>query len=1281
MKVWRRCFSAVLAFIVFMTSVNFTEAAGTYDKENFIWTASDAEVVAGYYGLDELETAVLLNPSVDSGFEYTLFTPYDNETEGKKDLVAVDYVNQCVYAKALHINGFSWLPTEVILSAAGEEEMIPLTAGVCYYNEIEYYAKGAFTYSGNSYKVNVIYQLHLDISAEEQLRILEIPQILAQTANNLEVSFHDLEDDLADFIAMIPAFYEMLGVEYIEKAAAASELETTETAVPLFDPIEDEEVIASIQALYREYMDNGGDLILHNMREEYFSNYGGHSLTYAFEKGEQLQKQSESLLEHVFVLKDSNLSNKCNKLKDIDQELYTKVKNTRSVLRGMQGTVLKPGELALLADPANWRILDPSVRDRIFSDSYTSEEFASLEAAVYRLRNSKPEIPEIESETLFAAEIGAKCEIIYHEITVTVSAETVNGNLEDSSLKALEPVSVIVKLLENSTADEIRQAIENTGIERFALDAWNTLDAEYQINTSNYDREENGIPKALNSNVECRISYSPKMYRLKTNFGKSGNVPYGYKLELPKSVIEDTSYDYVVETEGGTKVSYNEGTTYKVTQPVTITQTEGAEKTEYRLYDFLISDSQYSMSDEIKQILASTALESPTLKIRIPDGSTVGEVMEKNGFYYIEAQNYDAGILGMTWVPHIAYVMNGNEELVKVTFDGNKATWTEEWFTHVNVSYRLKIEKVQNGILNRPLDETEDVLYALNLPHELVTHTVKQNQLLNGSEGVTAKTLYDQFISVAEMMTPDNLELLSTCMQTDEEKQAMLRLRKSHEKGGGWNIASDELALYTYLKLCAAAEWSLATYYEQGLYKEVAEQAAVFADCLEVITAAQGLWSMLELVPEYKAKMQKVVELLPDLRKLSESIEEPHPAIDMSDDGYEELITYLISMEGKTSAVETSDGIYAYASIRRNQSKVGALRVSVQVNGNVAKTKELVYNMESASHTLTEEEAQTIKEYIKELEEAFGLTEEEKVYYKEPISTGIPKAGDSVGKNEVVSLVYYPMEYIVTMSGVPEYEAAFKYKSNYVVPLPAYSDDTEAKSYYRYKIKADDEEYIKVSNGQSGYYTFTKEDLTTLFVNGHYEIYAREEVEMLPAVEISVEILPDDSLMRGYKAERIDSENVNLYLDVRPNGLTIDNFRKMAAFSAENGKEVIVGELDNSNIREPKNYEYLANGATVECIAKDKHGDEHTTTFTIIILGDINKSGKIDINDAQLIAKNYLGTAGEKEKIGDEITQYAADVNCNGNYKDSNDAHLLLKKINYWNSTSGDKKYESILGQ
>ena len=60
--------------------------------------------------------------------------------------------------------------------------------------------------------MNVIYQLHIEVSTEEQTRILEIPQILAQTANNLEVNLNEINSDLKKFSDMVPYLYELVNL-------------------------------------------------------------------------------------------------------------------------------------------------------------------------------------------------------------------------------------------------------------------------------------------------------------------------------------------------------------------------------------------------------------------------------------------------------------------------------------------------------------------------------------------------------------------------------------------------------------------------------------------------------------------------------------------------------------------------------------------------------------------------------------------------------------------------------------------------------------------------------------------------------------------------------------------------------------------------------------------------------------------------------------------------------------------------------------------------------------
>lgn len=1289
MKAWKCCLALVLSLMIFTTSVNISEAAGTYDIENFIWKADEAEIVAEFYGLDKKEIDVLKNNAINGGREYTLFAPYDNGTGGKRDLIAVDYLNKKVYAKALYTEGLAWLPTTAVLSAEGEEkETIVLTAGVCYYNEVEYYASEAFTYDGYSYTVEVNYQLYVEVAPTEQIRILQIPVVLTQTAVNLETNLEGVCSELENLGDMIPALNELLAFEFpveeIVENKETGEKEKIESTEPAFDPEEDADIIETIETLYQEYTENEG-LILYNLSEEYRRLGGKNILAYTFSKGAQIQQESAALYEKVSILKDSTrLRNVCKELYTEAPDLYAQLKNLQRTLRNLRGSAADSSELEGLRDTANWTILDENIKAQIFAESYTEEDFAALESAVYALRNYEPEVPEMKTETLVAAEIRVGCDITMYDISVSMNAMAVSGVLEDSGVYELEVFGTTITLLEGATADEIKTAIEQTGIESMALSAWNSVNSIYEIDTRYYNRKESGIPTTLYDNAACEISYSPKFYKVKTNFRGNAELPFGFQFELPVSSDEEISYEYIVETESGGKVSYNEGMTFKVTQHVTITQLEGAEKVEYRLYDFLINDKQYTMSREAKQVLANTAVDSPTLKIRMPDGRTVGDIIEENGAYRIEAQDYSAGILGMTWEPDTVYLMNNNEILFEVPFEGNTATWAVEGFTHVNVTYRLKIEKVSAGLMNRPVDETGDVLYALNLPHELVTHTVKQNQLLSTGEEISAKILYEELAAISSLINADNFALLASCMESDEEKDALLRLQGSDNqiiKGqngqslgyGAWNTANNELALYTYLKLCADSNWSLAKYYKQGLYDKVAEQAAVVADCLEVIVAAPKFLNLVNGIEKLKEKKDQIVEMLPKLRQLSEEIDGAHEAILMGDESYEELIELLLTMEGKTAPVDSSNGIYAYTTIRRNGSDTGSLTLSVQVGSKLAQTKEISYVTADGIHILTDTEADQIVQYIAELEELCGMTAEEKQYY-DLVATAIPQAGAVLGKNEVISLTYLPKEYTVTIKDVPEYQATFKYKSDYVIALPPYSEkDPEATKYYRYWI--DPETPVKAENVSGGYYAFSKEDLTTKFVNGHYEIYKREEVLVIPEVAITAKVNMNEELVRGCEVYNNPGEHSWIYLDAAPGGIKLSQFMSLVSFTYGDGQEAET-VIYNSN-RDPKYQSYLANGSEVVCTAYDENGDPHETVYTVIMMGDVNKNGKVDTNDAMIIAKNYLGTADDAENIyNDEALRYAADMNRNDNATDSNDALQIVKKCMYWDATDG-KRYVS----
>lgn len=318
---------------------------------------------------------------------------------------------------------------------------------------------------------------------------------------------------------------------------------------------------------------------------------------------------------------------------------------------------------------------------------------------------------------------------------------------------------------------------------------------------------------------------------------------------------------------------------------------------------------------------------------------------------------------------------------------------------------------------------------------------------------------------------------------------------------------------------------------------------------------------------------------------------------------------------------------------------------------------------DETSHKLTEEEAAQIQELVAELEAAAGLREEERPYYTAP-SVPIPKAGETLKKNAEISLIYSPMEYRVTIAGVPDYEASFRYKGDYVIPLPPYSEEADANCKYIYWI--DSETPIEVENGTNGFYEFTIEDLTTRFdVNGHFELYKREEVVLNASIKAEIE--PDGELIRGFEEEIIDKNSTYLCLDVEPNGIKVSEFLKSVTFVSEEAEEVIVGDMTQNGVGTISGDKILKNGSTIDCFITDRKGKEHCTTFTIIILGDVNKSGKVDNNDTWLMAASYTGNVATPISERDSATKRAADVNGNG-YMDSNDVWLMWRKINDFES-------------
>ena len=1288
MRVWKRCIAALLALIMMFTSANFGFAAGRLDEETNLWSATAAAIVAERYGVlsNAKVAAVLGNGAINSGAEYSVAAPYHNGTEGKSDLIAVDYRGKVFYVDSYMTEGYLWVPVEAELLADGEvQETFALTESVTYYNNVEYYAEQAFTYDGNHYTIEVTYELALNIDAAEQQRILEIPMHLGQAVRNIEKTLSGMWYDLYTFEQMIPSLNELQN----KTLPAAKDGEAGE---PFFKADEHAAELAAITALYAEYTKDAAALHLDMFDicdESLITADSG--LVYAIEHGDTVRDTAAALYEKLLVLAESQrLNSLLSQLKGVDSELHAKLKNLYRYLDRFVGTASKEGSLEILKNNDNWSILDESVQARVFKEDYDTAEFAALETAVSGMRNVAYTVPAVSEEPITATKVSISCEIVTCDVTVTVTAQVCDP--ETGELKSLAAYSDTVTLLQGTVPEDVVDAVEELGLEDTALARWNSVSEDYQIGLGHYDRAVTTLEESLQSDLTYEISYTPKTYEVKTNFAGKLQVPFGYRLTLPEYDGEDGWYDYHVTYADGKKDSHNQGMTFVVNADATIEQTKGAAKFAYRILDFLAEDSRYEVSDAAAKILKNAAVKSPELKIRIPDTKVFGEIVNTGSGFYVEAADCPSGISGMTWKLDAVTLYDGINKVQDVAVSGGKASWETAGFTHVIAHYSLHITKLS---FTQKLTDEELTEY-INLPHVLTQEIVQQNEALSGDTGITGKTMLAAMKEREGIMTL--LPSFGEFMTSAEGKNAILRLSGSENanvKGangeklgyGGWSATSDEPAIYKYLKLCDDADWSVATYYQEGYYEKLAEQSLLMADCLEDILKDPGFIEVLELF-NVADKKKEIEDIVPELRELSTAMKGPNSHLNLKHTQIHDLVAACLEAEGKTRAYEAADSLYATTTLRRNGENSGSLQVTVQV-GNVEKTLTMGYELETVVgsdrfHAMTAAEAETLHKFIDDAKASGNIDDYTEQFYDLAAVGTVFGEGDALYHNEVISLIYTPKTYVVTIKGVStdKYMETIHYNGgeSYVIDLPAKSDDPAEKSYYQYIFpnKGGDDAVRNVANGTAGHYGFSEKDLLTLFTGGSYSVI-RKELRIKGDPEVSFKPKLSAELIRG---AQVDRKNHYFYLDAVPTGLTCGQLLEQLNPVVENGGVKAI------TLTTPYGYvleedDLVVTGTKLHYVLQDVFGKEYDSNlneFVIIMMGDVNGDGLCDDSDLDKIIGIYFLETDKKGNYVEPfplttIESLAANMN-NSKKIDSNDAWIIRSKSLYWNA---DKKQHQII--
>lgn len=1286
MKIWKRCAAALLALIMMVTSVSFGFAAGRIDGETGIWSATAAEIVAEQYGIsdDRFVAAVLDSPAVDAGFEYTAEVPHENGTEGKQDLLVVDYLNKVVYARSFESNGLRWIPDEAVLSVEGEvQETFVLTESVSYYNNEEFYASAPFAYDGKRYTIEVTYSLPLDIDVAEQQRILDIPAHLMQAAKNTDTTLARMRSNLDLFGREIPTLNKMLTM-YLPA-------EEGEEAEPFFDGEEHAAEIAAITALFAEYTKNEEtpQLDLLALSGEAWDSELN-SLAYAMEDGLKVKETAEALYEKLSVLNESQrLRILLSQIKKVDTEAHTSLK----ALYKYMGRIITP--LEELQSDDSWMILDESVQASIFKEGYTAEELDALSATATSLKGYIA--PTATAETFVPVRGTVSCEIVTHDVEIVVSAKVVGEGIGNAELTELTPYSDTIRVLDGLTQQELAGAILVTGVEEEALRQWNGLDDAYKIDESHYVRTTSAVDGVLSSDINYTIDYSPQEYTVNTNYGMTLTVPFGYLLELPVCVDGDGWYDYRVVLNGGGEISYNQGSVFAVEANMEIFRTTGTAKFEYRVLDYLADDPQYGMNDLAKKILYNTALNSPMVRIRVP-GENISPIVDTGAGFYVKAEKLASGMAGMSWIVDGATLYDGKSVVHNLSPVEGKISWETAGFTHLMIDHSMEITRVRDGALSRPLSESEINGYA-NLPYELSAEVGAQQRALSGDERGTAKStleMMEDYEWIMSLLKNSDEREFFEYMSTAAGKNAIRLLTSSESmdvKGvngeplgkGGWSKYNTEMAaLFYYLRKCESAGWSVATYYEHGYYEALAHHAELMGKCLQDIVDDAGFIAAAK-AGGYSSQVQSLKNVIPVLEKMVENMKVPNAILDVSHARFSSLIADLLAAEGNVRSYDNASTIYAYETVRRNGENFGSLQVTVQKDS-IARTETIDYELETVNgseryHIVTPEEAAFLQSFVAEAEADLNLDAEEKQYHDCYANGSIPNAGEHLKGSKDVIFLYTPKTYTVTIDGVStsEYMETFRYGEPYTIDLPAKNDAATPSIYYEYTFYDENGEVLDVvgvENGSVGHFTFTKEQLPKLFPYGTYVIYRKECIEN----GVPTTLLKPQLTAEWIRGAVEDKWNRMLFLDALPKstyegityeGLTYERFKEQVQLEVQNGK-LLTFEILDAEGYELKSDALVATGMTIHHVMENVYGKEvegNLNGYTIIMMGDVNYDGKCDDADARAVAETYFL---ERDKEGKYIEppelnfRLAANMNNNATL-DSNDAWFIRSKVLHWN--------------
>lgn len=612
---------------------------------------------------------------------------------------------------------------------------------------------------------------------------------------------------------------------------------------------------------------------------------------------------------------------------------------------------------------------------------------------------------------------------------------------------------VILSVKQNATEAEINAAIEKSGVVAQAQAAWGeAYKAEHYEATT--------AVSEVNGNIVVTITYAPVNYTITYNYQDAKQVPYGYTEVLEYHEDATKAYDYTVN--GEPKMA---GLAFYITGDTEITRTEGKAYAYTTLYTVIGQNFGNKLAQDI---LASGAIYGDAaILYRAPE--TLEEIQGTlvNKELSVVA-SYESDCLGLKWVPYTY----GNETVGFKQFSGNTASGYAA--RQAQVDYILKLTNVEEAEVAEVLTLVEE-LYA-----EATSQMAGMDSLMAQYDDVTKlnKGYLEGLISIIKNFdfTPGDGANGGNNYEDAKNKELIAYftgiIGKMVAKEGGYiDTTNNNLMIQTILD--EYRNGGLAYYYKNSA--EIIRQVSDLGSFLNQLIADEEYQAALALLLESQ-KMPEYIEKISKLGGALESVKEnlipTNEAINTSAD-MKKLVAAL-SVKGEVEVASAGVPYITSNKITVVDESAVVLIANIYVDGEqVATVTTSEYDRFSALTGAMNNEL--LDKIWAKYDELLG----EKGDYYSVNNSEWAKLDDLIGteltENLSVKVYADATQYTVKVEGQDAQTITI---NDLTVDLPQHKD--HPNTVYEYTVKGE--------TTRATSYTFTIEDLDTLFENGIYNI-------------------------------------------------------------------------------------------------------------------------------------------------------------------------------------------------